>query len=289
MTQSLWYLRGDGKLLGPFPAPQIAELLDAGEVTPQWEVSLNGHDWLTIAESGQFDADRQIDSEPEENGANWREERHKARQRWRGDTGGVDTALPRDAASDEHTRQAIARDHVRTEALLREAKRKRPAPLVPLLALFLLLAAGLFIWRGQAEKPTPAGISATPDCAAPPGPGVNWSHCDKRGLILSQLVARNARLEKTRLDDAQLGGADLAYAYLAGASLRNVQLSRANLLAADLSGASLSGADLRGANLDYAVLKDVDLTGARLDGARLGKATWTDGRVCAEGAVGSCP
>ncbi|MEW5787461.1 MAG: pentapeptide repeat-containing protein [Pseudomonadota bacterium] len=274
-------------MLGPFPAPQIAELLEAGEVTPEWEVSLNGQDWLSIADSGQFEAAQPF--QPAEDSANWREERHKARQRWLAENGGVEGAVPRDAAADEQTRQAIARDALRTDALVREAQVTRLNPLIPLLAILALLVVGYLVWQGQTKRPIDPEISSRPDCAAPLGPASNWSHCDKRGLVLGGVVARNARLEKVRLDDAQLPGADLAYAFLAGASLRNAQLGRANLLAADLTGATLAGADLSGANLEYAVLKDADLTGTRLEGARLGKATWPDGRVCAEGAVGACP
>ena len=50
-------------------------------------------------------------------------------------------------------------------------------------------------------------------------------------------------------------------------------ITKANFLDADLS-----GANLRGANLQGAILIQAKLSGA----------TWTDGRVCAEGSVGKC-
>jgi uncharacterized protein YjbI with pentapeptide repeats len=42
--------------------------------------------------------------------------------------------------------------------------------------------------------------------------------------------------------------------------------------------------DLRGANLSGAIFKDT----VNWQGAQLSGATWMDGRICAEGSVGSC-
>ncbi len=291
MAQSLWYLRHNGRVLGPFPAPQLVELLDAGDVTPDWEISLNEVDWLTIAESGQFEAARaqwlsQQADDPENPG--WREERQKARQRWLKETDGVASAAPHTIVQDEKTRHAVDRDHIRTEALLQAAKRKRASLIAPLLAVLLLLVVGIGIWLGQREKAIQTGIASVPNCAAAAADGVNWSNCDKHGLQLAGLRARNAKLVGTRLDEARLAGAELAYASLNGASLRNVEFNRADLVGADLTGADLTGADLSGANLRYAVLKGADLTGTRLDAAVLDKAVWVDGHTCAEGSLGRC-
>jgi hypothetical protein len=63
-----------------------------------------------------------------------------------------------------------------------------------------------------------------------------------------------------------------------GCDLYGASLRWANLSGADLSGADLSGADLSGANL----------SGADLQGAKLSGATWTDGRVCKMGSIGTC-
>lgn len=289
MAQTLWYLRVNGRVLGPFPSPQIAELLNSGEVTPEWEISLDETDWLTIVESGQFDdaiLGSQKIADPETPG--WREERQKARQRWLSDQGIVEQAANHDPSRDERTRQAISRDHVKTEALIEAEKQKPTSFISPLLGILVLLIVGIVVWWGQRERPIQTAISSVAACGVPASDGVNWSYCDKRGLNLTGLRARNARMEKVRLDNAQLGGADLAYTVLTGASLRNVQLSGSKLLGAELSGVDLSGADLAGANLQYAVLKGGVLAGTRLDAAQLDKATWVDGRICAEGSVGSC-
>ena len=285
MVQSLWYLRQAGRVLGPFPTPRIMELLELGEVTPDWEVSLDEKDWLSIAESGQFK--RQVD--PQTRGGDqdtvWREERLKARQRWQGDDPGVAALEP---GRDDKLRVAVLKDHVRTDALLEAQKRRRTPLVAPLLAMLALLVVGVVVWQGQREKPIRADIGAVPDCAAKPREGLNWTGCDKRHLDLSGLAARNGRLDNVRLDDSRLAAANLTYGFMRNASLRNVELAGASLLGADLTGADLTGADLTGADLRYAVLRNASLSGARLDGAQLDKATWTDGRVCAEGSLGGC-
>jgi len=66
-----------------------------------------------------------------------------------------------------------------------------------------------------------------------------------------------------------------------------------DLFAIDLRDAQLQGAKLRDVNLvdahvEGANFAGADLAGARLSSADLSGATWTDGRVCAEGSVGEC-
>ena len=51
----------------------------------------------------------------------------------------------------------------------------------------------------------------------------------------------------------------------------------------DLSGANLTNANLSGANLYGAVLTATNLTNVSF-----GLATYTDGRLCAEGSIGAC-
>lgn len=289
MAQSLWYLRRNGRVLGPFPSPQINEFLNSGDVAPDWEVSLNETDWLTIAESGQFEwADPDRNDQAASGTPAWRLERQKARQRWRGSEDLVDSAIPHDPASGSRIRQAVGRDHLRTDALM-QAETRRRVSLAPMLAsILVLLIVGVGIWWGQLEQPIQTGIGAPATCAQAAADGVNWAGCDKRGLAQHGLRARNARMTGIRMDNAQVPGADLAYAVLTGASLRNAQLTGAKLMGAELGGADFSGADLAGADLRYAVLKGALLPGTRLDGALLDRATWVDGRICGEGSVGAC-
>ena len=279
MAQSIWYLRHDDQVFGPFPPAQIEEAMHAGEVSPDWEVSLNGVDWLSIADSGQFKAEPAAWSNTDtQDNLSWHEQRKQARKCWLGESVGI-TDVVYDPAQDAAARSSIARDHIRTQALLNEAKNQRRSPLIALLAGLLIAGIGIAVWLGQGDKPIQAGIGQTVNCTAVLGDGVNWVGCSKRGLVQPGVKARNAQLDKAQLDDARLKGGDLAYASLKGASLRNAELAQVNLTGADLTGADLSGADLTGANLRYAVLGQANLTGARFSNTQLEKATWNDGRT----------
>lgn len=290
MAQSIWYLKHDDLIFGPFPPAQIEEAMDAGEVSPDWEVSLNAVDWISIADSGQFRIEQAVSSDTapdtEENQF-WNEQRKQARKRWLGEGAGI-TDVVRDPAEDAAARSSIARDHLLTQALLNEANNQRRSPLMALLAVLLIAGIGIVVWLGQSDTPIQAGISQTADCAAALSEGVNWIGCAKRGLVQPGAKARNARLDKVQLDDARLGGSDLAYASLKSASLRNAELAQVNLSGADLSEADLTGADLTGADLRFAVLSQANLTGVRFSKTLLDKATWYDGRICAVGSVDSC-
>lgn len=288
MTQSLWYLRHEGQVFGPFPSPQIEEALNMGEVTPEWEISLNENDWLSIADSAQFNTEISTWNERDtEETVSWRDQRKQARARWLHESAGV-TDVAHDPVKDAAVRDSIARDQIRTNALLQAEKAKRTSPWIGFLALGLIAGVGVTVWLGQGDKPIQAGISQAVNCATALTDGANWTGCDKRGLSQPGIKVRNARLDKAQLDDSRLQGADLAYASLRGASLRNAELVNVNLTGAELSGADLSGADLTGADLRYAVLTAANLTGTRLTGANLGKAAWNDGRMCAEGSIGEC-
>lgn len=288
MAQSIWYLRHDDQVFGPFPPAQIEEAMHAGEVSPDWEVSLNGVDWLSIADSGQFKAEPAAWSNTDSQATlSWHEQRKQARKRWLGDSVGI-TEVAHDPAQDAAARSSIARDHIRTQVLLNEAKNQRRSPLMALLAVLLIAGVGITVWLGQGDKPIQTGISQTVNCAAALSEGANWMGCAKRGLTQPGAKARNAKLDKIQLDDARLQGGDLAYASLKGASLRNAELSQVNFTGADLTSADLSGADLTGADLRYAVLSQANLTGARFSNTLLDKATWSDDRVCAAGSVDVC-
>lgn len=293
MTQSLWYLRHEGQVFGPFPPPQIEEALKSGEVSPDWEISLNEVDWLSIADSGQFKPEQSVSAESEtdndsmQEAAAWRDQRQQARKRWLQEGAAV-TEVAHDPVRDAAVRNSVVLDHIRTEALLQQEKTKRASPWIALLALGLLAGVGVTVWLGQRDQPIQAGISQAANCSAALGEGVNWSGCSKRAFSQPGVQARNARLDKAQLDEARLKGADLAYASLNSASLRNAELASVNLTGADLTGADLSGADLSNADLRFAVLTESNLTGVRFNATRLDKATWVDGRVCAPGSMDVC-
>ncbi|MEW5769877.1 MAG: pentapeptide repeat-containing protein [Pseudomonadota bacterium] len=291
MSQPLWYLRRDGRVFGPFPAPQIREFLKRGEIGPQAEISLNEVDWLSVEESGQFEggsAERVENADADRRA--WREQQAAARHRWLNDGDGLAQAEVHDLALERRTRQALAKDQADTERLLQKEQNRRPPVLAGLLAILVLLGAVYFIWQGQKdEQSIQAQIGLVASCGAPLGDAVNWSRCDKRGLVAAGTVARNTRMERVNLEGANLANADLSYAALPHANLRNANLRGINLSGADLTGADLTGADLSQADLRFTVLQGAYLDGVRIEGAQLGKATWADGRQCAEAAVGACP
>jgi hypothetical protein len=288
MTQSFWYLKHEGQVFGPYPAPQIEEALRAGEVSPDWEISLNESDWISIADSAQFvvERDSRAPANPEDTGS-WHDQRLQARERWLKEGGAV-TEVVHDPVQDAAARNSVARDHIRTQALLQAEKSKRTSPWIALLALGLIAVVGVTVWLGQGEKPIQAGIGQSINCAAALSDGVNWTACNKSAYAQPGAKGRNAHLDKVRLDDARLKGADLAYATLKSASLRNAELVNVNLTGADLSGADLTGADLSGADLRYAVMTAANLTGTRFSATQLDKATWKDGRICTPGSRDIC-
>jgi len=289
MTQSLWYLRHAGQMFGPFPVPQIEEALKSGEINLDWEISLNQSDWLLIADSAQFNSEKTawVIGDSEES-ASWREQRQIARDRWLREEGSGIAQIARDAEADAAARNSVARDSIRTQALLQAEKAKPASPWIARLAVLLLVGVGITIWLGQSTQPIQTSIGPSVDCMANLSNSVNWTGCDRKGYQLPGAQARNARLDRAVMDDAGLKDADLAYASLKQTSLRNAQLVNIKLTGADLSGADLTGADLSGADLSYAVLTGANLTGVRLNATRLDKATWVDGHVCAPGSVDKC-
>lgn len=291
MAQPLWYIRKSGAVTGPFPTPQINEMLRAGQLRPGDEVSLDRVLWEPIEQSGHFGARRaEAPAKPKEDDT-WEQERAKARQRWLLETGAGEGS---DLDSLQRAElQALRQDEETTRELIHAQARRPPSFWIALLALAAIVAVGGAVWFGQSEKGIQASIGQAGipagGCAAPAGEGVTWAGCDRRQAILTAAVLRGAHLAGGKFDGADLSAADLSYADLKRASLRGANLARANLLGANLDGADLTGADLASADLRYATLTGALLEGARLDGAQLGKATWHDGHSCGEAAIGTCP
>jgi uncharacterized protein YjbI with pentapeptide repeats len=295
MPQPLWYLRFEGRIVGPYPPSQIREWLRDGSITPQWEISLDERDWLSIEASHQFRVEQ-----PQGAPAGglealvWRKERERARERWLKDEGRLETAQIQNPDQAERARQALEQDHARTDALIRKESGRHPGWGLAFIGALLLAALGYGVWRWQQPD---LGVSigkglhlrSGADCTASAAEQVSWVGCDKSGTQLRGQQLRRARLDGARLDGAVLAGADLTDAVLRGASLRNADLTGAVLTGADLGGADLSGANLTQARLDYAVLRDAQMAGVRLDGARLGHAIWPNGHACPDDAVGACP
>lgn len=139
---------------------------------------------------------------------------------------------------------------------------------------------------------TPAGARAA-DCSATPRPGIDWSECTKRAIMLQGADFQGANLSgadlmltdlsRTNMSAANLEKAALARAWLTGATAEKTNFNRiegfrtgfdrvsapgATFASAELQRASFKGAVLTGANFEKAELGRADFTGAVLTGAR---------------------
>lgn len=291
-THHRWYVRRHGKLIGPFPHAQIDEYLTLGKLSYSDEISADREVWRTIQSSGYFPEGPSL-SQPPVDGSEesvWEVERARAKHRWLDERLYADGETNNASAAKPESFQSLRHDHLVTEALLQAERAQRPKLWLAIVAILLLSGLGAAIWFGQGEglviAPLPKA-SAQPDCNAS-GPGVNWTACVKTAANLQGAKLKQSKLEASKLDEADLRGADLSYSNLQRASLRAANLEGASLQAVDLSGADMTGANLGAADLRYAVLSDAIVDGLRLDGAKLDKATWVDGRICAEGSVGTC-
>jgi uncharacterized protein YjbI with pentapeptide repeats len=130
---------------------------------------------------------------------------------------------------------------------------------------------------------------ALADCTSSAEPGVNWTDCRKRNLML----------DGTDLSGSDMTGADLTSTDLRGATLVNVQFVKAGLGRAMLDNSKAEGtnfekaqgfrtsfakADLKGASFAKSEMQRADFTGAVLTGAdftksELGRAVFVEAEL----------
>ena len=154
-----------------------------------------------------------------------------------------------------------------------------------LTVLGLLLAAGLFAGGTLAK------------CTDSPEPGVDWSKCDKRLLILSNQNLSKGLLAGTDFSRSDLSGATLVdvaangaifdYARLHGADLSRAKLIKMTAYRADFSGATLVGANLHKAELARANFAKADLSGANLRKTGLSRSTLEGARLLQANLAGA--
>ena len=119
--------------------------------------------------------------------------------------------------------------------------------------------------------------SAFAGCSDSAVPGVDWSDCRKRNLIMSG----------SDLSDANLVGADMSSSDLRDTNLTNANVTKANLVRASLKGAKAKGADFSrilasrsdlsnsdftDANFSKAETSRVNFSGSAFNGADMSKA-----------------
>lgn len=265
--KSQWYMRKDGRILGPFPARQIAHEILLGRIREHDELSNDREHWRPLSALPQITPQVMRHDDTAEG------RQHLLLARLREDERLHDRRTPGHAPIDTNHRHgdrrtvesfdvAVPRGRV-TRLAAEENKDGRnlllPAAVI-MIALFIL--GTYYLWLRPVAPLSGSGCQAAPVAA------VDWSGCE--------MPARN------------LSRADLRRANLSHAMLRAADLHGAQLQSADLSDANLEGADLRDADLGFANLRAANLNGANLGGVLFGQAIWTDGRVCADESVGEC-
>jgi len=291
--KGLWFVRKDGRIRGPFPAGQIAREILLGRIRENDELSSDREHWQPLSALPQLVPEAMWHTDTEEGQqrlllARLREDERLHDRRGPGHSLADSNQRHGDRRTVESFDVVAHRKRVTRWAAAEETKEERnlllPAAVI-MITLFIL--ATYFLWY------RPAVPLAERDCQAAAAPAVDWNNCEMPGRILrhadlSRANLSNAKLTGADLQGTQLRAADLSYASLEGADLRGANLRAANLKGALLYGANLSLSDLRDADLGYANLQAANLNGMSLSGAKLGRAIWTDGRVCSADSVGEC-
>lgn len=286
----LWFTRRRGAVSGPYPSGLISRYLILGRLDLTDELSVDRKDWQPVFAHPELIPPVLLLPDDAEG----REARLQARLREderRNVHRPGDKAAGRPAEERRAPEPAEFIHHRAQRHRLAQAERRETVPgSVPwvLAGVAVVLVLGLLMLQGDGSQ-----ALTRPDCMAPAAPGVNWSYCrksglDLRGVDLSGSVLTSTDFMAARLAGARLSGAELDYADLRRADLRDCDLVEASLVGAILQDTLLDGARISGANLAYADLRGTSLDGVNLEGVRLGRAVWTDGRVCAEGSVGEC-
>lgn len=311
--QPLWYVRRDGRLLGPHPRKVIIDSLLLGRFAWDDPASHDGRAWQPLKMYPEILSAL----EPVRGGApadpgepmplSWHNERIAAARRWADERTGVERRISEDALAADDAfvvdgeRRTPAERRQQRELLqvviwrrlrreLADAYERTGAsswwwmPLATVIGLALAIA----LWQRDPSTLAVSLATRAADCNSAPAPEANWAGCDRAGARLAGADLRGARLSGARLGDSDLQRTQLNYADLSGSSLVGARLDQAVLFGANLSGADLREASFDGADLSFADLRNARVAGAVFARARLANAIWVDGRRCSPGSLGSC-
>lgn len=125
-------------------------------------------------------------------------------------------------------------------------------------------------------------------CDSTPEPGLDWSECTKKNLMLTSSELEGANLagadfSLTDLSDSNLASANLEKATLVRAWLAGAKAEKANFAHVEAYRSSFANIVANGASFVGAELQRTDMSGAQLTGADFSKAEL--GRVNFKGAV----
>ncbi len=131
----------------------------------------------------------------------------------------------------------------------------------------------------------PARPAAAADCSNEPAPGVDWTSCAKKmimlqgndfkGAVLVEADFTLTDLSGTNLDGANLEEAVMARAWLTGATAAKANFNRVEGYRTGFDKVSAPGATFAAAELQRASFKDAVLTDAVFDKAELGRADFS--------------
>lgn len=299
---SLWYIRQNGEVRGPFPERMVGDFILLGRIGDKTELSQDKITWLPVSDiPGLLENILHIaGDDPQKSeklqAAKRRSEERQGREPGRdGVPGGNEQRKsPSYEALQHHGGMA--------------APEKRRVAHIPVIIVSLILVFSILAFVFQPETRFLQG-----NCDSPPAAGVNWSNCRMPGVSLVNEDLSAATLNSVEMTSANLGygrfmEADMSYGNFSGSNMSHARLERAVLKGADLRGTRMVNANLSHANLQYAILRGADLSHATLEGANLGRADmrsadltgtiltralldeaiWTDGTVCAAGSIGQC-
>ncbi len=146
----------------------------------------------------------------------------------------------------------------------------------PLPLAMLALVAGLAFCGATGARAA--------DCGSMPEPGLDWSECSKRNIMLDGSNLKDANLTEadlsvtglpnSNLDGAKLEKASLMRAWFTGSTMKKADFARVEAYRSGFSKVNAEGASFASAELQRANFSGAKLTGADFQKAELGRANF---------------
>lgn len=284
---TLWYIRSDGAVTGPFLASVVRDNLLLGRLSADKdEISPDEITWKLIKEQKQLKANHSTADldhiQKRLNERNGFDRRYPSSSEQEQPVRRENDRRKQESDTDIHHRQL----HTLLMKKFRDRKVSAFWPLI-VISSILIIAVVLALFF---EKPHSTQSS---NCHSLPSSGMNWDNCLRpqsnfQNMDLSNSHLRNSQLVGSNLMNVTLSNSDLAYSDLRFANLSYSQLENVLFLGANLKNADLSSSNLSNANLSYADLSNANLGSAKLDNARFDNAIWINGKLCGPNSVGKC-
>jgi uncharacterized protein YjbI with pentapeptide repeats len=135
----------------------------------------------------------------------------------------------------------------------------------------------------------PHMAAAAADCRSYAAPGVDWSNCSKRMLIIQESSLDNANLKaadfsstdlrKSSLNGVNFEKAKLVRTFLEGSQLKGANFNKVEAYRSDFSGVVAPGATFVNAEVQRASFKGANLQGVDFTKAELGRADFDDANL----------